>query len=73
MSGRVQQIGLTGQPTTETIPGGKPSVRSEIWVNVSAFFQLDTITMSDRQFWFLGFILGLAGSVMNSCLGHNMY
>ena len=53
MSGRVQQIGLTGQPTIETIPGGKPSVRSEIWVNVSAFFQLDTIIMSDRQFWFL--------------------
>lgn len=53
MSGRVQQIGLTGQPTIETIPGGKPSVRSEIWVNGSAFFQLDTIIMSDRQFWFL--------------------
>ena len=22
---------------------------------------------------YIGFILGLAGSVMNSCLGHNMY
>ena len=37
MSGRVQQTGLTGQPAIETIPAGKPSVRPEIWVNVSAF------------------------------------
>ncbi len=35
MSGRVQEISLTGQPTIETMPAGKPSVRSEIWVNVS--------------------------------------
>ena len=27
----------------------------------------------DVQSLYIGFILGLAGSVMNSCLGHNMY
>ena len=31
------------------------------------------IPMRSLGYRYIGFILGLAGSVMNSCLGHNMY